>query len=381
MGQLSANRRLLLAKVEATYGVDPTPGAVNALMVSNLDVSPAEAETTERDLIRPYYGQSERLMTQIYGKCGFEIEVGGHSGGVIGKKPRIDDILQACGFVGAQSTKAISSITRAGSTATATIGAHTFKVGQKVSISGAVETEYNGEHTITAVTGTTFDYAVTGTPATPATGTIVMMDKYVYTPISTAIPSVTHYYNVDGVLHKITGAKGTLSLDLSVKNVPKFKFEFTGINNSTVDAAAVTPDFTDFTIPQVANTQNTTNFSLLGFGAALESLNLALNNEVTYRTLIGKQYVDILNRKVNGSMSFEATTMAEKNYWQAVKDQATGALTITHGSEHGNMVSINCPRVILDSPKYNIADNVMMLNAGVSVLPVSGNDEMTLTFE
>jgi hypothetical protein len=37
---------------------------------------------------------------------------------------------------------------------------------------GAVQDEYNGQKSITAVTANTFDYTISGTPTTPATGTI-----------------------------------------------------------------------------------------------------------------------------------------------------------------------------------------------------------------
>lgn len=57
-------------------------------------------------------------------------------------------------------------------TATATEGSHDFEVGDKVMIAGANEDGYDGEHLVSSVLGATFDFTVSGTPATPATGTI-----------------------------------------------------------------------------------------------------------------------------------------------------------------------------------------------------------------
>jgi len=69
----------------------------------------------------------------------------------------------------------VSSITRSGSTATViTQTAHGFATGQKVVVSGATQSEYNGAFTITSTGPQTFTYSVTGTPATPATGTILL---------------------------------------------------------------------------------------------------------------------------------------------------------------------------------------------------------------
>ena len=69
----------------------------------------------------------------------------------------------------------VSSITRSGTTASVTTSAaHGMFNGFKVRIRGATQTEYNGDFTV-AVTGpTTFTYTVSGSPATPATGTPTM---------------------------------------------------------------------------------------------------------------------------------------------------------------------------------------------------------------
>lgn len=69
--------------------------------------------------------------------------------------------------------KSIDSITRSGSVATATISAgHLYRVDQVLLLAGSDQTEYNGEVPVISTTATTFTFAVTGTPATPATGTL-----------------------------------------------------------------------------------------------------------------------------------------------------------------------------------------------------------------
>lgn len=79
-------------------------------------------------------------------------------------------LLDAC-LVTGFNTKAINSITRTDSVATATISSgHLFEVGQVVSVSGADQADYNGEVRVVSATTTTFTYALTGTPVTPATG-------------------------------------------------------------------------------------------------------------------------------------------------------------------------------------------------------------------
>lgn len=77
----------------------------------------------------------------------------------------------------AQAVKGVSGITRVSTTATATSSAHGYSNGDTVIVSGAVQTEYNGTFTVSNVAANTFDYTVSGTPTTPATGTILVQKR------------------------------------------------------------------------------------------------------------------------------------------------------------------------------------------------------------
>jgi len=51
------SQRVLLAKIESSYGTDPTPtGSSNAILVRSLEVSPFQSDVVERELIRGYMG-------------------------------------------------------------------------------------------------------------------------------------------------------------------------------------------------------------------------------------------------------------------------------------------------------------------------------------
>jgi hypothetical protein len=67
----------------------------------------------------------------------------------------------------------VSGITRNGNTATVSIFGHGYANNDQVVISGATPPEYNGRFVVTGVTPGTFNIAVSGSPATPATGSIL----------------------------------------------------------------------------------------------------------------------------------------------------------------------------------------------------------------
>ena len=71
---------------------------------------------------------------------------------------------------GLSSAQAVA-LTRSGTTATGTLAAHGFAIGQEIVIAGATQIAYNGEQTILTVpTVNTFTFQVFNTPTTPATG-------------------------------------------------------------------------------------------------------------------------------------------------------------------------------------------------------------------
>lgn len=85
--------------------------------------------------------------------------------------------------------QSIDSLTRSGSTVTATLlSEHALANGVEITISGATEPEYNGTFTVTVTSTLTFQYTITGTPSTPATGSPV----YDVDLASVSVESVTN---------------------------------------------------------------------------------------------------------------------------------------------------------------------------------------------
>lgn len=86
-------------------------------------------------------------------------------------------MLDAC-LVNGFALKAIDTLTCLDSIATATISAgHAYRPEQVVEIAGADQPEYNGQFRVIATTATTFTFAVTGTPVSPATSATSLSAK------------------------------------------------------------------------------------------------------------------------------------------------------------------------------------------------------------
>lgn len=103
-----------------------------------------------------------------------------------------DDVRYALGgkvrWTGGYSaaTKSVSSLTHTANVATVTTSAaHGYATGQRITIAGADQEGYNGTFLITVTSTTEFTYVVTGSPSSPATGTIVAValgipDRYLH---------------------------------------------------------------------------------------------------------------------------------------------------------------------------------------------------------
>lgn len=93
----SMKKILLLAKIEDAVGVDATPtGPANAILVRGFTPEPITADSVQRNLIRPYKGNSGSLTAGEHRKFDFEVELAGS--GSAGVAPAWAPLLMACGF-------------------------------------------------------------------------------------------------------------------------------------------------------------------------------------------------------------------------------------------------------------------------------------------
>lgn len=88
--------KILLAGIEATYGTDPVPtGAANAILATNVTLSPMEGNDVSRDLERPYFGAQPTVPTELHAKLTYDVELA--PSGTAGTPPGWGPLLRACG--------------------------------------------------------------------------------------------------------------------------------------------------------------------------------------------------------------------------------------------------------------------------------------------
>lgn len=87
--------KVLLAKIEGTYGTDPTPtGAADAILATNVTLQPMEGEDVSRELERPYLGAQEMIPAGLHSVLTFSTELAGS--GTAGDVPAWGVLARAC---------------------------------------------------------------------------------------------------------------------------------------------------------------------------------------------------------------------------------------------------------------------------------------------
>lgn len=385
---LSNKKRLILVKLESTYGADAVPVAADAVLCSSLDLIPLEGSAVDRNFIRPYFANSGSIRVENFSSLTFETEVAGSS--TAGTAPEWGLLLKSSNFSETVTATAITGTTTAVSaisatTATLSVGAtDDIYTGMTITF-GSDTTKYEIVKFVAATKVATLNKPLV--VATTVAGTFSIGANVIYMPNSnfgsTANTSASIYFNVDGVQHVLLGARGTVSFDLSPKAVPKMKWKYTGLLGTITDVPQTAPatNFTGWQTPVTVSTVNTTDISILGYNAAvIEKLTFDIANVVAYRQTLGSESVLITDRKPAGSISLEAGLMATKDWFTPIKTSATGVLCLKHGQTAGNIVGFTAPQIQLTDPKYSDSNGVQMLDMGIIFQPygASGNDEIRI---
>ena len=213
--------------------------------------------------------------------------------------------------------------------------------------------------------------------------TVVSSTSVTYAPVSSSFSSVTLYYNVDGVLHKLTGCRGTFTMNCAVGEIPYIEFTMTGVYNAPTDTAAPGTTYSNQAVPLVFKNGNSSSFQLLSYAGCLQSIELDMGNEVIYRELVGcTKEVLITNRAVTGTVMIEAVALATKNYFTAaLSDTTLGNLQFTHGTAAGNIITVSSSTIDIGDVSYEDSDGIQMLSIPVVAVPgSSGNDEVSIAF-
>jgi hypothetical protein len=313
-----ARNAVILAKVETTAGTDAAPtGAADAVLVTDLSITPLDANNVDRDFIRPYFGGSEQLVGTASIKLSFTVELAGS--GTAATAPQWGDLLLGCACA----------------------------------------------------------EALLSTPA-----------RVEYSPVSTALKTLSIYYYDDGVLHKLLGAMGNVKISAKVGDRPKLMFDFVGLDGGISATANATPTYTAWKTPPMMTKANVVDLTFgctyaagaFSGGTTYPSTGLEADfgNATSFVTLLSSERIDITDRAMTGSLELDLTAAQEVTFMGNVKANTTQAIGLTIGTAAGNKILIYMPKVQLINPKKAEREKARLIGYDLRLVPNSGNDDITI---
>jgi hypothetical protein len=300
--------------LETTPGADAAPtGAANAVLVSDQNITPLDAQNIDRSLIRGYFGGSEQLVGPASIKLSYTSELAGS--GTAGTPPAWGKLLQACAVAEGILTSPARVEYTPVSTGLKTGTQYYYDDGVLHKLLGSM-----GDFTISAKVGErptmAFDWiGLDGGISTGSdTGTFTAWKK----------PVAMTKANVVDITLGATYAAGVLS-------------------GGTV-------------------------YSSTG-------LELKAGNQTGYTPMLSTETVDITDRQSTGSLEIDLTPAQEVALMAVVKANTTQSLAMTIGTVGGNKIILFAPAVQLQAPKKVDKNGKRLIGYDLRFVPVNGNDE------
>lgn len=303
-------KKLLLLKLEPTYGTDSTPTpASDSVLALDLVIRTHQGPTETRNLDRPNLGAEIEYHTSLHTELTFRLELA--ASGAAGTAPAIGPVLRCCGLA----------------------------------------------ETIVAATSVTYD------------------------PVSESHESATCKFNLDGKLFVLLGSRGTWRLMKGARTIPHMDVTIWGMHVKATDQVMPTDeDFSAFQTPIPVSNANTPTFTLHGYSAPMESLNIDAGQPLAHRDLVGGESIEISNRVVTGQVLLEDPLVAEQDYEATVEGHLLGALQIVHGSTAGSIITIDAPKVQLLRPTEQELHGRVGRQFDVRLTPDTGDDDVSISF-
>lgn len=211
--------------------------------------------------------------------------------------------------------------------------------------------------------------AVTNTPST----------SDVYAPVSASFESCTIYCWIDNQQAKLIGCRGSVSLDLTIRQFPKLRFRMIGFYAAPTDTALATPTYQNQAIP-VPVSESAWAVTVDSYDAQANALTIDLSNDVQHLESSEDEEVVILDRRTSGSLQVYAPNVAAYNFWTNATGHGLKAFETVLGATAGNIVTITAPAVQLGLPDIADLNSNVGYTIPLSFVPDSGNDEIEIAF-
>ena len=318
---LQTKKQSILIETEGSYNDNSTtPDGQDAVLVTELTVTPIASDVVSRDYVRPYLGASEQLLANARVEVSFSVELVGS--GTAGTAPGYSKALLACG---------LDETTSAGTSVTYAPVSDTFSsVVLFVEIGGSASNE-NVLHKIRGCRGNVALEAAIG-----------------------EIPKLNFTF---------TGIYET-PIDLNALSTPVFNHQPTPLLFKPGNTSG-------FNLHGHQTGLNSISMDLGNSIVYREVIGSSNTKEVL-----------LTDRAASGSVVIDAVKPGTKDFFTAATTDGTlGNLAFLHGTTGGNKVQLTSTKADLGDITYGDSDGIVTMEIPYTLIPsASGNDEFSLIY-
>jgi len=212
------------------------------------------------------------------------------------------------------------------------------------------------------------------------TETIYAGSSVSYAPASASIKSVTIYAYLDGRLHIVKGARGSVKINIEAGKRGLLEFTMKGLYAAPTDTALPSATYEE-TVPPVAKGCTLSVNSVTSL--VVQKTEIDLGNKVAERpSLIGTGGIagfDITERDPSITLDPEAVSIATYDF-RADLLTTPRAFSLTIGATAGNIITVTAPKLNTKSFEYADRDGILVESIKGELAENAGNDELVISF-
>jgi hypothetical protein len=205
-----------------------------------------------------------------------------------------------------------------------------------------------------------------------------------YAPASSGAPSMTLAYYNDGLIYKIWGARGNVTLKSNKGELGTLHFTMTGADFSILDGAMLTTGVSyETTKPQPF--LGAASFTIDSYVALIGAVEFNMNNVISLRSDITKGSGNIsaliVDRKPTLTFDPEAITVATYDFFGKWRSQNEGALGgAVWGATAGNICTVTAPKVQYITGAVQERGQIRSFGITCQLNRNAGDDEISIVF-
>ncbi|MDZ7903104.1 MAG: hypothetical protein U5L01_11415 [Rheinheimera sp.] len=214
--------------------------------------------------------------------------------------------------------------------------------------------------------------------------TITATTSVTYAPATDTFEHGTIYYYVggaSGVLHKLTGVRGSVKLVTKVGDLDYYEFEFLGLDNGPVAAGALPAvSWVGLSIPMHTAANTVETMTLFGQAVGMANMTVTFGNKFSHMHVTGEEEIAFESREGTVDISIVEPNPTTINWWTKARAGDQGALVYQRGktADVANILLLNVANLQLGGVSRRKEAGKLYLDIKMSIVPTAKNGDYTL---